>query len=539
MTTRPSSPKCIKFHQNPTVDPITKFPIKPTSYTYKMLVKECGAPPAAAANTPIFSPTQVKPQAGTQLPQPVIQMPRQGTVFPQPVTQLPQPVAQMPRQGTVFPQPVTQFPQPVIQMPRQGTVFPQPVTQMPRQGTVFPQPVTQMPRTGTVFPQPVTQMPRTGTVFPQPVIQMPRQGTVFVQPPRTPSPTRIPSPPRTPIPDRITRGITTSPSPSPPFRQPSPRARDENITFRSRNLRNIDITPGQNLDADGYINQPVPNPEDFAFNATPENSEYIQAAIATARDLYPSFDLIIQAAQSSDMFRETGENFKLARRDLYPSYFKDASTFEIFKIYKEDRALAARALIHEVFFFHFENYHNELTDFMEQHGYHDTYGGYVNVNHPAGRISMGDTPLTPETFRNSITPDMAILMEEMRKRALTDIRLTDFGSVHGIGPLLNLKDLREQIVQNGYESNAEVPFLKRGGFNRKDLRDEILRIETRLFGPRARKPRFTRQYVQNQGETAVSEDGRDLTNRMLTLGRRMPKAYYYMLYNELINRNLA
>ena len=50
-----------------------------------------------------------------------------------------------------------------------------------------------------------------------------------------------------------------------------------------------------------YYNQPDPLPEEFAIEASPENTNFIQASIETARNLFPSFELYLQAAEDTEV----------------------------------------------------------------------------------------------------------------------------------------------------------------------------------------------------------------------------------------------
>ena len=90
---------------------------------------------------------------------------------------------------------------------------------------------------------------------------------------------------------------------------------------------------------DNYYHQDDPRPEEFKFRATPENTEFIQTTIQTARELFPSLETHIQVAEIANILTD------LRRRTQYPSYMRDASPFEIYKIYEGQAAGSAREFL--------------------------------------------------------------------------------------------------------------------------------------------------------------------------------------------------
>ena len=86
---------------------------------------------------------------------------------------------------------------------------------------------------------------------------------------------------------------------------------------------------------DNYYPQDDPRPEEFKFQATAENTAFIQATIQTARQLFPSLETHIQVAETVNVLPD------LRRRSQFPSYMRDASPFEIYKIYQGEAVLNA------------------------------------------------------------------------------------------------------------------------------------------------------------------------------------------------------
>src|SRR3989304_2373151 len=224
MTTRLLSPSCIKFHQNPRINPITGSTMEPNSFSYKQLVKECGSPPGTIIPTVVRSPlltlTSIKPI---------------GTAFPTGG-----------KAQVIIPTPI--ITRPTVIQPTLPTII------------------------RPAFPQ--------------------------VMQPRIPSPTIVPQP----------------------------------TVFEQRPLDN------------DYYPQDEPNPDQFKFTATEENSAFIQATIESARNMFPSLELFIQGAES--VLRDKVDiDPELMQRNRYPSFMRDATPYEIYKIYRGPEADLAQILL--------------------------------------------------------------------------------------------------------------------------------------------------------------------------------------------------
>lgn len=77
--------------------------------------------------------------------------------------------------------------------------------------------------------------------------------------------------------------------------------------------------PTPQVNNNNYYPQDQPQANEFKFTATPENTHYIQATIETARILYPSLELHIQAAETANILGNE------RRRSNFASYMRDAS----------------------------------------------------------------------------------------------------------------------------------------------------------------------------------------------------------------------
>ena len=297
-----------------------------------------------------------------------------------------------------------------------------------------------------------------------------------------------------------------------------------------------------------YYPQDYPTPEEFKFQALPENTEYIQSLIETGRSIFPSLETFILAAEHINALPEE------RRRSRFPLYLKDASMFEIFQIYKRDRVEKALQFIRDLTELYEEEEHPKemrtIDEYMKSQGYRPDYFGFA-------RFVRNDvaTPhhihLTQETFRNSITPGQQILMEAWRIKAAT-------GSVtrggQGNISLLRLREIRDQYYRpNRLQGKIRPPGIASIGFSVEALRDAVLASIEQL--PDKQLPRMrpmNRQwwgrgdaryvmpthYIMYQGEKTIDERGRDLRQKKLPMHRSMSKAYYMMLYNELMIRGL-
>jgi hypothetical protein len=282
------------------------------------------------------------------------------------------------------------------------------------------------------------------------------------------------------------------------------------------------------IDPDGYIIQDDPMIEEFQFQATDYNSEYFQATVETSRLLHPSLEIMIQAAEAINAFPE------LRNRNQYSSYLRDATFFEVNRIYKGPRAEAARKFmlfmdqacvpteeIENIYKLDMTPFTAEqieaLRQFMEQRGYRWTYLGFVNINHPAGLARFTDTPLNAEILPTTITPDQAILMEAWRKRALTGLtKVTD--------DTLNLLGLRSIVQKTDYYN---VPTLVNSGPRMNQLLAQIITFRDISYND-----------LRNPGEVATSTKGIDISNKSARKYGLDRKNYYMMLYHEASHRNL-
>ena len=567
--------------------PVTQVPLQPTIQLPRV---------TTTAQPTIQLPRATTAQPTIQLPQPTIQLPRVTTAQPTiqlPTIQLPKPTIQLPQaqirqvRGGDFPAVITTVRAPTITPqiqpevaqtigrtplpPRFTPPAPQPQTRPP---TIIAPIVTTQPTTrppNIVIPpanaQPVigpagivqpTIRPPTITI---PAITIPAgiaQQTFQI--PRIQSPTRTQLPPiGFPTVGLPAVGLPTVGLPGmrlPIGVDPTQIVGLPGLGLLPLGLGDLPILPiiqvpepergvfPQEPVADNYYDQPDPRPEEFMIQAEPENAHFIQASIETARNLFPSFELYIQAAQNANILPE------YTRRGLYPSYMRDASSYEIFKIYRGNTAALARDFLTAINQDRHEHTDNRqrynqiypISQFMQDRGYIYQYVEYVRGDRVPGQATQRNLPLTPENFVASITPDQAILMEAWRLRALHG----------GVGQtdntdLLGLRDIVQQYIDQGFDRR---PVLQTIGFDTERLKRAIRDVEVRIVAqqpPQLRRHRripqevmvpITRDYIRYEGEQAVNEGGRNINNKGLATNSRMPKPYYMMLYNELRLRGL-
>jgi hypothetical protein len=316
---------------------------------------------------------------------------------------------------------------------------------------------------------------------------------------------------------------------------------------------------------DNYQPQDQPGPADFAINATEMNSNYIQAAIQTARNLYPSFDLYIEAINHVYYNFMTEHEIRVQRSE-FPSFLRDASPFEIYKVYTGPSVFKARRILNLVFWgklwenkehFKIDNddirgWIDEIDLFMEDHDYDCLYWGHIKQNVVGNVI---DKNLTPDNFIANITPDQAILMEEWRKKVLSGPM-----SQHENIDLIDLKDMQDQVGAsnlNMHNNDTKTEFghpveeIINGirtprssvnghfGFSVPMLKKAIKQANDRL-PPYPTRPQssnhMSREFVRYEGETAINSAGMAIGETKLPLNKSMPKVYYMMIYHELTIR---
>jgi len=298
--------------------------------------------------------------------------------------------------------------------------------------------------------------------------------------------------------------------------------------------------------------QDDPQPDEFKFTASPENSSFIQASIETGRLLFPSLETHIQVAEAANILEEE------RRRGNFPSYMRDASPFEIYKIYRGEAANRAKIFLNRFLWFPKEGDIEGpiISRLMNERGYIEQYIGYISANHAAGQARRDYFPLIPGNFVASLTPDQEILMEEWRLQALKS----------GVAVLANidflgLRDIRAQYTERTYndylerkrqghlrhqqfleeyplhdvKSLSKPPVLQTIGFSVDKLRTAILDVARRINNPHTYKHKqhyiITRDYIKYEGEKAELTCGHkkyDITDLGLPLNREIPKAYYMM-----------
>ena len=342
---------------------------------------------------------------------------------------------------------------------------------------------------------------------------------------------------------------------------------------------------------DDYQPIATPRPEDFMFQATPENAAFIQASMVTGREIYPPFSMYLEWAivnkdyilQNTVAYRQRyplPNEERLFRRSTYPRYLRDASTYEVFYIYNVPEARNLIQLLDHADLDDYEirdedDYHREhwaerdpdtyqrsFFAHMHNQGYRYDYFKYVKhlpITNPVN-------PLTPDRLRASLTPDQQILVEAWRQRALTPITtpLVDDPSHNNNNMrVLGLRNIRDQILTGISSQALVIPDI---GYSNDAMKRTIREVNSHLRGVYDTKG-LTRQFIMYEGESALASAGRRYhkyrfpaqvvngrkvyrftdeikttrLNKNLT-NTRLPmwgtKSYYTMLYLELAARGL-
>lgn len=349
------------------------------------------------------------------------------------------------------------------------------------------------------IPQPQTSRPGTlaGQGFQQRGLTYdPQRGLVSTQ-----DPTRIPSPPR-----------VASPGASSPGRPASPRT------------------------ADGYKDIPTVPADDWQITATPQNKAFLQATLRTARETYPPFSMYV------DYVVDNAGSGRY-RRSQFPSYLKDATPFEIFRLYKDN--YGARGLIQSV------QDDDDFVRYMERAGFISLY----DILFVKAEIvsDLDNSNLTPESLEFTLTDDQRILMEAWRKKALTPFTVE--GMTNKI--VLDLGQYNEL-----HQPSLVVPY---SPFPKYELEGVIRQVNERLgqssYGPYSNEGGITRRYLMYEGESAVRPAGtrttyqydyisgvqkpvkinlkeKDFIDNTVPQSGSLPKAYFQMLYMELAKRGI-
>jgi hypothetical protein len=310
-------------------------------------------------------------------------------------------------------------------------------------------------------------------------------------------------------------------------------------------------TPVLEVDTNQYLPQEEPTPEDFAITATSVNTDYLQAAIRTGREIYPSLDFYIQLGelliQNADRItvdpgyydRELGP---FINRSNYPLFMRDACPLEIFKVYRGLAAEKARRLIRKILYdTRIFIQSREIENFILVNGFSFQYYGLIR-SEVLGRYEV----LSPKTFQASITPDQAILMEAWRKRVLIDASPSDH---NGLNWILDLRSIQRQIRDAQNQDRQLLP--PTDGYNRQNrgLKHFQLGFDLRLLyraisnasrniGPNRYKNNIVVDHLRYEGEEAIDRFGRIRDQKKVPLNPLFPKEYHMMLYNELMIRGL-
>ena len=591
MQRTPTTTDCVRFLQNPNINPKTGYYIHPQSPDYQRYVAQCGQPnrPMSPGTrrtlteelmflTPSFKntgfpgqqatiPTQQQQRQiiATTLP-PNVPLPGQQTTVP---FQQQRPNVPIPGQQTTVPfqqrpnvpipgqQPTVPFQQrPNVPIPGQQTNIP---FQQQRPNIPFPGQQTNVPfpgqQTNVPFPGQQTNVPFPGqqTTFPfqqqRPASPIQRQQSPIQRPaspiqrPASPMQQRQQSPmqrpaspmqrPASPMQQRQQPqqlpGIQQLPASPMQQRQQSPVQR---VPLQGAPIQQARAMPQQG----NYYQQDAPTAAEFKFNVPEEHQALVQASIEVARMRYPSFDLYIQAAEVANILPD------LRAREQYPSYFRDASPFEIFKIYDGPAADRAREFLRTFIEDHVDERGDAVNKdaidyFMNQQGYRSYYMGYLRTEDPSVQAYFGELDLTPENFTATITPDKAILMEMYRKKALQ-------GGIANMTMFANKDEALFHVPNKGRFQYDNGPILQSIGFQRTPLRRRIIEVERELpeVQTTARNQRgnnITRDYIRYQGETAVNANGKDITNKGLSTSAENRVPYYAMVYDQLRERGLV
>lgn len=366
--------------------------------------------------------------------------------------------------------------------PAQPQAIPQPQP-FPR---VIPQPLPQPQVIPQVIPQPqpLTRI----TPQPQPrVMLQPPPRVIFQHPPRV-IPRPLPQPRVTP--------------------QPQPQV----VTPTAEGELQIPAGRGQ------YQNIPTPPLEDFKIVATPNNLQLIQSSIETGRLYFPSFELLLQVAEFIPDAQEYLD------RSQWPLYLKDASTYELYRIFKGPIAERASALMRMVMS------RNETVDyevieemdtFMLSHGYVETYLLYV-------KRDVFSHPLNPANFQASLTQDQRIMMEAWRINVLNGF--VNQGTTNKA--ILAKDKLRTGDISASPDNIPDHLVISDIGYSKTELSDAIMQA----LGTTGHMPSVPYDLLRYQGEEISDKIHR--SNRGNHICPNNSKQYYMMIYNELIIRGI-
>ena len=422
----------------------------------------------------------------------------------------------------------------------------------------IPPPNIPRPQQTALIPIPRPQQQPPGVPIPRPGVPIPRpQQTALIPIPLPQQPPAIPIPrPVIPRPQEA----PAVPIPRPAATLPIPQEAREVVT-------------------DDYYPQDQPGEDEFQFKARAENSDLIQATIRTARDVFPSLETFIRVAEEVELQYYHGADYgHLMKRSRYPSYMKDASTYEINRIYEGLAAAHARELISLISYFdawpdrsrEYDIYLG-IKSVMDDMGYDLAYSGQYSRR--IGFVKKGVTtvwsgiPLTPENFVKTVTPDKAILMEAWREKTANGSATEDGASNLSIlrlgetrDDLFNSHHAREKAARDeAVERTGDVryrhmplhqfrqglqtdinrtPLIFTLGFSNQALRAAIGRSIEKL--PDRLRPRedagfrAKRKYIMYN----TDENTEKMQEKYLPMGQLFPKSYYMMVYNELMIRGL-
>lgn len=292
-----------------------------------------------------------------------------------------------------------------------------------------------------------------------------------------------------------------------------------------------------NLDEYGYGDVQNPSQEDFNFVALPDASEYFSDVIRIASEVYPPFELIIEACKQFNLFPMA------ANRALYPGFFREASVYEICHLYSK----SPRGELAKIFITMFNNTTSQdmedmfytkterdklapILAYMSERGYTRNYFGFMRIEHPLVMMKQKDE-FDPKDLDN-LPYYYTWLMEESRKKVINNY-------AYKVSNAMIIKDhtvtVTETLDENGNPVQTTEPY---GHWPPMSLRQ---------LGPLKRHiRRYLQEKVFDQEEKlrrrnlAYTDDIVDdkIIKYLIPIGKYLPTNYFCMVYAELAKRNL-
>jgi len=282
------------------------------------------------------------------------------------------------------------------------------------------------------------------------------------------------------------------------------------------------------------------NPDFFKLN-----SDLIEMVLMENREIYPSFDLIISIFEElQDRLNYDLPEDLIIDRNHYPLYYMNATQYEILNIYKGHTIKDAKfiiilmlSLLNNSSFTLRVNAElkHDLIPLFEKYGYIPTYFGFINKNHiktkafNIGELEKNSCDQLEDMFLQTLSPSDNIQMELWRKYLLNNNGFLHNKKLHKI---MRQNDLLFNTLYDKSNINKEFyykPLMNNFGLKKEHFIKKIRNCESDEL--------LLKTLVHDDDDDEIKNNDKLLSKKIKYLRSTiLPKAYYMMIYNEILRK---